>query len=266
MNTRSPTPKATPAAAARYRVAAQREAGRRRAARRRTTVKAAAVAAVLLLVVGLGILLQSQRGQPTGPAGTPAGTVDGTGFPVGRADAPVTVEIYEDFQCPACRQFEQLTGSTLDQLVGAETVRVVYRPIALLDRASTTRYSTRALNAAGCAADAGVFPAMHDQLFAHQPSEGSAGLPDDLLIKLARQGGAAGDQFARCVTELRYQRWTAHATDTASKKGITGTPTVLIDGHPLTIPTPGNLQAAVQSRPSITTPGCPNGRVCSGMP
>jgi protein-disulfide isomerase len=73
-------------------------------------VTATAVIAVLLLIVGAGIWLQNQRAQTTGPAANPAGTVDGTSFPVGATDAPVTVKVYEDFQCPACEQFEQLTG------------------------------------------------------------------------------------------------------------------------------------------------------------
>jgi hypothetical protein len=52
-----------------------------------------------------------------------------------------------------CRQFEENSGDTLDALVRDGTVRLRYRPIALLDRASTDDYSTRVLNAAAVVAD-----------------------------------------------------------------------------------------------------------------
>ncbi len=186
-----------------------------------------AVVAVLLFAgaVGFGIYC-AQRG--AGDVTVPTGATP-TGVTVGQASAPVTIDIYLDFQCPLCKAFEERAGSTIDELVAAGQSKVVYHPVAYLDRYSSTRYASRAAQASGCAADAGVFPAYLKLLFAEQPPENSAGLPDDRLIALGRQAGA-GDDFARCVRDERYAAWTRSVTDAASRAGITGTPTVLVNG------------------------------------
>jgi protein-disulfide isomerase len=232
--------------AARERAAKLREEQRRTERRRRAAWQSAVAVAVIVLVVGVGAGVQAYRNRSHGPTGTPANAVDGTGFAIGNASAKATIELYEDFQCPACAGFEQAAGPALRQFADAGTARVVYRPIAFLDRASTTRYSTRALNAAGCAAEAGVFTRMHDLLYANQPAEGTAGLTDDQLIDLGRQAGTSGGQFASCVRDLRYQAWAATVTDTASKAGVNSTPTVRVNGQTLSDPTPANLTAAIR--------------------
>lgn len=242
-----------------------REEARRRAAdlrraqqsaheRRRRLLGALVAVAVLAAAVAVGVAVQSRRvGGGGGGLRVPPGVVDGTGFAVGPASAPVTVEVYEDFQCPACRNFEQASGQTLGQLAESGAARVVYRPIAFLDSASTTRYSTRALNAAACvAADAGVaaFQRFHALLYADQPAEGSAGLPDSRLVSLGAQAGANASTLGTlgtCVRDLTYQAWTRQVTDTASRHGVNATPTVLVNGRRLAVPTPANLQAAVRA-------------------
>src|SRR6266508_826307 len=86
--------------AARERAARMREQQRRAERRRRSLIQAGAVVAVLALTVGIGIAVQAQRNSAKGPAGTPRGVVDGTGFAAGPATAKATVVLYEDFQCP----------------------------------------------------------------------------------------------------------------------------------------------------------------------
>jgi len=186
----------------------------------------AAVVAVLLFggAVGFGVH-QSRRG--SGDVAVPAGATP-TGVVVGQASAPATIDIYLDFQCPACKTFEERADATIDELVAAGQAKVVYHPVAYLDRFSSTRYASRAAQASGCAADAGVFPAYLDLLFAEQPPENSAGLPDDRLIELGREAGAR--EFAQCVRDERYAGWMRSVTDAAARAGITSTPTVLVNG------------------------------------
>jgi len=161
------------------------------------------------------------------------------------------VDVYEDFQCPVCAQLEATSGATLRSLVDAGTVRLRYRGMAFLDRASTTDYSTRALNAAAVVAESGTdaYRAFHDLLFANQPAEGSAGLSDDQLVGFAAQAGATGDGVASGIRDLRHGDWVAAATDQASRDGVTGTPTVVVDGTTLdsTELTPEGIAAAVQA-------------------
>ncbi|MEK6439219.1 DsbA family protein [Pseudonocardia sp. T1-2H] len=58
------------------------------------------------------------------------------------------------FQCPACKAYEQQIGPTIDQLVTDGQAKIVYHPVAYLDRFSSTQYSTRSSQASACAPDA----------------------------------------------------------------------------------------------------------------
>ena len=122
-----------------------------------------------------------------------------------------------------------------------------YHVISFLDSASTTKYSSRAANAlyasAGVSPDA--FAKYHQVLYQQQPAEGSAGLTEDKLVQLAQQSGAgaAADQI-RAGT---YADYVARATDQSSKDGVTGTPTVLVNGKALQQPTLDQVTAAVNA-------------------
>ncbi len=216
-----------------------------RARKRRTAVVAGAAVAVLVVLVVIGFVVQKSRNASTTATSTatPANLVGG-GVVLGAA-APVTVTVYEDFQCPVCRDFEKTTGPTLDQLRTAGTVQVVEKPVSILDRVSKDRYSTRSLNAAGCLINStpSAFPAFKNALFAQQPAENGKGLTDAQLTTIAEQSGAPG--LGSCIDAGTYEGWAARTTDRASKDGLTGTPFVLVDGKQLQQPTPAALRAAV---------------------
>ncbi|CCG05664.1 DsbA family protein [Blastococcus saxobsidens] len=236
-------------ATARQRIAARRAeeaATRARAARRRRTLAGAIVGSVLLVAaVVLAIVAQSYRTSSSPDAAVPANTVDGgTAIEVGRADAPVTFDVYEDFQCPACARFEALDAETIAQLVADGSARVRYHPMAFLDQVSPDRYSTRSLNAAGVVVDAAgpeAFVRFAGMLYERQPVEGTPGLTDDELIALAGRAGASGADVERGIRDLVYEDWTRTVTDQASRDGVTSTPTVLLDGELLG---PAQLQPA----------------------
>jgi protein-disulfide isomerase len=196
--------------------------------KRRSRTLWASIAAVAVLVIagliGWGVVASQDSGDFTAP---PGAVENGTGVKVG--SGPVQIDIYEDFICPACGQFEKQTGGTVDQLVSEGKASVVYHPLAFLDRMSSTDYSTRAAAASGAAAEGGKFREYAKALFAQQPAEGSAGLSDDQLIQIGRSVGL-GDAFAQAVRDGKYKPWTAHVTDEASGDGVTGTPTVRVGG------------------------------------
>jgi hypothetical protein len=170
----------------RARAAAAVAEQRRRERRRRSAIVAGGVALAVALLVAVGVAVQSHRTATSSSGATPAAATAQGGFTSGAATARASVVVYEDFQCPVCRQFEQDAGSALDALVQQGVVRAEWRPIAILDRASTSQYSTRAASAAACAADAGDFRRYAEALFREQPPEGGAGLSDRRLVDLGR--------------------------------------------------------------------------------
>ncbi|WP_433301449.1 DsbA family protein [Actinoplanes sp. CA-030573] len=235
-------------AAARKIVEQQKVAARRR---RVTIWTSVAVVAVLLIagLIGWGVYANQQHKTEASKAATPSVAVDdGTAFAVGTG--PVTIDLYEDFMCPICHNFETANADTLNTLVSEKKVTVRYHPVAILDPASNgTKYSTRSAGAAAAAAEGGKFKEYHDVLYQNQPPENSDGLDNARLIELGKQVGL-GDAFAQAVNAGTYDNWATRNTDTFSARGFTGTPTVVVNGKQLqgangSVPTSDDLTKAV---------------------
>jgi protein-disulfide isomerase len=177
------------------------------------------------------------------PAEIPSGaTAAGDGIVLG--SGPVVVEAYIDFLCPYCRQFELSAGADLADLAADGRISLVYHPMSFLDEASTTRYSSRAAAASGCASDGGRFREYAETLFRSQPPEGGPGLPDEELISLGTAIGLDPASFGACVRDGRYLDWPPYVTAMAVSAGVGATPTVLVDGTPAA-PDSGGIAAAV---------------------
>jgi len=216
--------------------------------RRRQRAKWTSIIAAIVLVAAGAIGYGSYALQRADSYATPPGAVDnGTGLAFG--SGPSTVDIYEDFMCPHCKEFEESSGSAMDRLGSEGKARVVYHPIAILDNASTTDYSTRSAAAAACAAEDGKFREYAKELFARQPSEGSAGLSDDELVQIGTSIGLDESSFGECVRDGTYKSWVQHVTDAASAAGVTGTPTVKVNGNQVQ-PTAEAITSVVEARPS----------------
>lgn len=177
------------------------------------------------------------------PAQAPAGaTPTADGIIVG--EGPVRVDAYIDFLCPFCRMFEERSGPVLNRLLDTGAISLVYHPLGFLDRLSTTRYSSRASAASGCAADSGRFRQYKDVLFANQPPEGGPGLSQEQLIQLGAVAGVDDPGFAACVAGGVHLPWSDYVTLRAVQRGVSGTPSVFVAG----IPVPANgttIEAAV---------------------
>ncbi|HLV58442.1 MAG TPA: thioredoxin domain-containing protein [Natronosporangium sp.] len=205
------------------------------------------LAVVALLAAGL-IGLAIYSGQRDDDVATPASaTADGTGVVDG--NGPVTVEIWLDLHCPHCATFEEAAGELLDRMVADGTITRVQHPVAFLDRASTTRYSTRAAGAVGCAADAGAHPGYVRALLAAQPPSGGPGLTDDELIEVGADAGITDPGFAECVREGTYRGWTQQVTAHAAREGVTGTPTVRVNGEDVPATAEAVQAAVARARP-----------------
>lgn len=220
------------------RVVRERLAQERRRRRTRTVTVSALVALLVAGVVGWAVYaLQSPDGYqvPKNADGGTGAVVVGTG--------PATVDVYLDFLCPSCKRYENAAADTMNRLVADGRATVRYHTVAILDRASTNRYSTRSAAAAACAADGGKFVEYAEALYADQPAEGGPGHENAKLIEMGRSVGL-GDDFAGCVSDGRYQSWVRHVTDLAEEQGMRGTPTVRVNGKDIEA-TPEALTAAV---------------------
>ncbi|MFZ1385274.1 MAG: thioredoxin domain-containing protein [Propionicimonas sp.] len=224
---------------------AQLAADQERAAQERRVrnwVTMGILAVGLLAIVGTivwAVVNASRAPQVSSPT---AGTSDNYTVVVGKADAPVTLAIYQDYMCPYCGEFERANRADLASLVDSGKARVEFHPMAFLDQASQgTKFSTRAANALVTVAKAQPDKVLdfNAALFDNQPQENTAGLSDAEIATIARGAGVTDDVVASFAS-LKNANFVANATSAAFASGVTGTPTVKINSEVFA----GNLYAA----------------------
>lgn len=167
---------------------------------------------------------------------------------------PVKVVLYIDFICPVCKNFEAQYNEQLTSLRNEGKITVEYRALGFLDSRSSTNYSSRAANAAACVVNESPekYAEFVDALFAKQPAEGSAGLSDNELKKMATDIGAK--PIDSCVDDKTYRPFVKFTTKHAAAIGVTGTPTVFVDGQQwgkgasAQTPFPDFLKAAIAAK------------------
>ncbi|MFJ6379607.1 DsbA family protein [Kitasatospora sp. NPDC092039] len=224
--------------------AARAQAERSERVRRRVVVGGVS-AAVLALAAGVAFAVGGASGSGSNAASGPlvvpanAGGGNGTVVTYGKADAPHTLEVYEDFRCPYCEQLETTTGKAIQQLADDGTYKVEYHLATFLDDNLGGKGSRTALAAAGAALNEGVdkFKAFHDVLYANQPDERSDAFGDvNHLLDLAGQvPGLKTDGFVKAVQDGTYAPWAAKVNEEFNKSDVTGTPTVKLDGKKLDV-------------------------------
>jgi predicted DsbA family dithiol-disulfide isomerase len=156
----------------------------------------------------------------------PAGHTPEGGVLVGSEGARRRLVVFEDLQCPYCREFEEVAGDLLRREVAAGAVAVEYRIRAFLGPESV-----RAANALAAAAEAGHFDELRRELFAAQPAENSGGFTAEDLVDSGRRAGLAGPDYATAVREGRYEPWVQECEQTFREQDPAGTPAAVLEGE-----------------------------------
>ncbi len=185
---------------------------------------------ILVVVVGAAALGYGL----TGKSGANASTVDpnipvgqAEGYLIGKADAPVQVIEFADYECPACGQFATLTEPDVRSRL-VETGKVSYRfydfPLPM------HKNTWSASSAAACASDQGKFWEMHDLLFATQDRwNGEAtSNPKKPIAELARQLGLDMRAWENCFDTKKYYPRIKGSQLEAERRMIQQTPTFII--------------------------------------
>ena len=188
-------------------------------------------------------------GGPTAKAISQPVAVTADAVTIGSATAPATVDLYVDYMCPFCGTFDRMNGPAIAAGVEDGTVLLRLHPMSFLDNASGgTQYSTRAANAVVTVAKLapGNVLAFHMELFVMQPMENTPGLTDDNLAEIAASVGVPADVVAK-LSAGENKAWVATATEADFAAGITGTPTVMVNGTKLggSLYQPGALTEAL---------------------
>jgi protein-disulfide isomerase len=135
------------------------------------------------------------------------------------------IEIYEDFQCPACQRFEGITSEYIEDLINTKKAKVAYHMLSFLGAESQL-----AANAAGCAADQGKFLQFHKLLYANQPPENSGAWTSSYFTTLSLGLGISDNAYDKCIANNEYKDWVVNVANEGAKRNINSTPTVFING------------------------------------
>ncbi len=222
-----------------------------------------------IVVIGVLLFLSSQKSAPPVLAdpiaplpsvATPSG-IPTSGRTLGNADAKVTVDLWEDFQCTGCYAFTHgVEPQLVTNYVATGKAKVVYHDFIVIDGNGDTE-SFDSANAAMCADDQGKFWPYHDWLFANQYAERSGAFTKDRLKAIAHaMGGLDNAKFDSCVDGG------SHNNDvTAEQKTVPSnanqTPWVVINGTAVTSPDYATIAAAIDTALGVSPSAAPSGSV-----
>lgn len=179
------------------------------------------LAAILLAgVVSLALVPELAAAQKLSVEQTLAAL--GKGPTLGKADTPVTIVEFSDFQCSFCKKFWAQTLPKLKETyIQKGQVRFIYRHFAILGK-----LSVQAAQGAECAGEQGKFWQYHDKLFA---SQGTV-FTEAKLKQYARELKLNVSAFDKCLGSSKYKKKIEDETAVAAFLGATGTPSFFING------------------------------------
>jgi protein-disulfide isomerase len=164
------------------------------------------------------LALQVTQGRK-GPAGPAAGqTIDVAGAPAqGRAEAPVTLVEFSDYECPFCiRHFQQTMPLIDQQYVKSGKIRYVFRDFPI---DQNHPQAIRAHEAARCALEQHKFWDLHSRLFSAPGTH-----TDATLDARAKDAGLNESAFRACIASGRTTKDIRTTASIADSLGATGTP------------------------------------------
>ncbi|CAN1504344.1 DsbG Protein-disulfide isomerase [Candidatus Nanopelagicaceae bacterium] len=197
------------------------------------------VIAMVLLVVVTGVVfsLMSQNNKENASLAALDGTklkpavtatidpANGSAIVLNPGQAKV-IDVWEDPQCPVCKNFEDANGDYIESLVRDNKATVRFHVLSFLGDESV-----RAANASFCAADEGQYLDFHHALYAVQsPLENSGFWSIEKLVAIGSKIGITSTKFADCVNKGSKIDLVKANYDSMEKYGVKGTPTVFING------------------------------------
>ena len=155
------------------------------------------------------------------------------GLSLGDPNAPVTVDVYEDFQCPACRHFTDTVQPLIIQhLIAPGKVIYNFHHYPFIDGggAGGGGESDQAANASMCANEQGKFWDMNAILFVNWNGENQGNLNNRRLQGMAESIGLDMNAFNDCFNANKFEDEIQADFDHGNEIGVSGTPRVFVNG------------------------------------
>lgn len=191
-----------------------------------------------LIVLGAALVVFAIVWPQIRPAGevitvTPAALPNPDGLSLGDPNASVTIDVFEDFQCPACQFFTESTQPlVIENLVATGQARYVFHNYPFLDGngVGSSGESDQAANASMCASEQGKFWEMQATLYANWNGENQGAFSDRRLQAMAESLDLDMDAFNACFNPNKYEADIQADFELGEEMGVSGTPTVFVNG------------------------------------
>ena len=207
------------------------------------TVSVAALAAGVVIVAAVLFLNGGTKPVPATviKAAAPAG-IAASGYVLGKAAAPVTIDLYEDFQCPACQSWgNTIYPSLVRNELAAGTAKLAFHSYAFIGQESKD-----AARAAWAAAQQGKFWDMWATLYANQGlHENGGAFARERLTAMAAAVGLDATKFAADIDSAAATAWVTEGAAAARAASIESTPTMIVNGTPFSGSGYADLSAAI---------------------
>jgi protein-disulfide isomerase len=209
----------------------QREKNERQKRRNRSITIAFIIAGAILVV--FAFVSPQLKSAGTIITVTPASLPAADGLTLGDPNAPAIVDVFEDFQCPACQYFsESIETLVIQNLVETGKTKYTFHNYPFIDGngAGSSGESDQAANASMCANEQGKFWEMHTTLFANWNGENQGNLNDVRLKAMAESVGLDMAAFNDCFAANKYKDDIQADFELGQKMGVSGTPSVFVNG------------------------------------
>lgn len=205
---------------------------------------------LIVAVVAVGQLGNRVTGTLVDPGfAYPASITDGSNL--GPVDAPVTLEVFEDYQCPVCaRHSLDVEPSIVNKYVTSGQLRIVHHDISLLGRGGPSDpndESTITAKGAYCADQQGLYWPYAHWIYNNQDGENVGGFRRERVVQIAVAAGVDEAAFNTCLDSPEATADVTETTQMALDLAINSTPTLRINGGELirTLMRVSDLSAAI---------------------
>lgn len=223
-----------------------------------------ALLAIIGVVAAVIIADQAGRSETTASSSNalpPTVTASGEGYvaneDVTLVEGAPTLDIYEDFRCPACHRAYAVFHDTVSDLANEGKVKLVYHFKTVIDSQDRSSNSLQAAASSMCAAADGKFTEYHESILdsivaggGQQPNWGA-----DFYTQNAEAAGISGEAltaFNSCVAEGTYENYVKGADQRSAEDGINSTPQYHLNGELVDFQTVNTPELFVQAVENAT--------------
>jgi protein-disulfide isomerase len=206
---------------------------------RTMTVVGVLVGVLIVAVVAFNQLGGPATGTVTDPEVEFAAAIQ-DGSTLGSVDAPVTLEVWEDFQCPVCARYAlDVEPEIVDRYVMTNQLRIVHNDMSFIGGFvgkavdDPSNESTIAAMGASCASEQDRYWSFAHWAYASQQGENRGAFDRAGINRIAAAAGVDEAAFGACMDTPEPMAAVVGSTQLAADLTVSSTPTLRINGGEL---------------------------------